>query len=110
MAGLSGFRIMWIQVIFDLPVVEKKKRKIATKFRKHLLDMGFEMVQYSVYQRFCASKEKAEVYIRRVEVEVPLRGKVHILLFTDKQYENIRIFESSKIAKKKKNPDQYELF
>lgn len=44
---------MWMVVMFDLPVVEKAERKAATEFRNALLDMGFEMSQFSVYMRFC---------------------------------------------------------
>ena len=40
---------MWVIVMFDLPVVEKAERKAATDFRNALLDMGFEMSQFSVY-------------------------------------------------------------
>lgn len=106
---LSGYRFLWIQVLFDLPVVEAQERKDATAFRNALLDMGFEMAQFSVYQRYVSSKEAAETLIKRVETHLPSGGKVHILTFTDKQYENMRTFVGKK-KKKNKNPDQYELF
>ena len=54
MALLSGYRLMWIMVMFDLPVVDPHDRKAATGFRNALLDMGFEMAQFSVYMRFCS--------------------------------------------------------
>ena len=38
---LSGYRLMWVVVMFDLPVVEKAERKAATEFRNGLLDAGF---------------------------------------------------------------------
>ena len=57
---LSGYRLLWLQVLFDLPVTTQKTRKAATRFRHFLLDQGFEMAQYSVYQRFCYGKEMAE--------------------------------------------------
>lgn len=110
MTQLSAYRILWIQVLFDLPVTEKKERKAATNFRNSLLDMGFEMAQFSVYQRFCVGKELAEKYIRAIEKIVPAEGKVHILTFTDKQYENIITFNGRKQKSNPKNPDQYELF
>jgi CRISPR-associated protein Cas2 len=109
MTQLSAYRILWIQVLFDLPVSTKKGQKKATKFRNFLLDCGFSMVQFSAYHRFCASKEYADKYIKAIEKEVPENGKVQILVFTDKQYENIISF----YGKKKeilKNPEQYELF
>ena len=45
---LSGYRLMWVVVMFDLPVIEKAERKAATAFRNSLLDMGFAMSQFSV--------------------------------------------------------------
>jgi len=42
---LSGYRLMWVAVMFDLPVVAKEERKAATDFRKLLLDLGFESCQ-----------------------------------------------------------------
>lgn len=107
---LSGYRLMWMVVLFDLPVVIKKERKAATKFRKFLLDQGFEMSQYSVYMRFCAGKEQAEAYTRKVEASVPATGKVHIMYITDKQYENIVSFDGRAKEPARKNPEQYVLF
>ena len=101
---------MWMIVLFDLPVGTKKERKAATKFRKHLLDLGFEMSQFSVYMRFCAGKEQAETYTRYVEKNVPETGKVHIVYITDKQYENIACFDGRKRERARKNPEQYVLF
>ena len=64
--ALSGFRLMWMIVLFDLPVLTKKERKAATRFRNFLLDQGFEMSQFSVYMRFCAGKEQTETYMKRI--------------------------------------------
>jgi CRISPR-associated protein Cas2 len=107
---LSGYRLMWMTVLFDLPVGTKKERKAATKFRTFLLDQGFEMSQFSVYMRFCAGKEQAEAYTRRVEQAVPSTGKVHIVYITDKQYENIVSFDGRTREPARKNPEQYVLF
>jgi CRISPR-associated protein Cas2 len=81
---------MWSFVLFDLPVGTKKERKAATEFRLTLLDLGFEMSQYSVYLKFCSGKEQAEALAHQVEVAMPSSGKVHLIRITDKQYENIR--------------------
>lgn len=107
---LSGYRPMWMVVLFDLPVGTKKERRAATKFRKFLLDQGFEMSQYSVYMRFCAGKEQAEAYTKKVEAAVPVTGKVHIVYITDKQYENIVSFDGRTKEPARKNPEQYVLF
>ena len=36
---ISGYRVMWMLVMFDLPVVEKEERKAATAFRNYLLEL-----------------------------------------------------------------------
>lgn len=89
---LSGYRIMWIWVLFDLPVGTNAERKRATRFRNELLDLGFEMVQFSVYIRHAWSKEKAESFAKRVGECVPEAGHVQVLFFTDKQYGQTQVF------------------
>jgi CRISPR-associated protein Cas2 len=101
---------MWLVVLFDLPVGSRRERKAATKFRLSLLDLGFEMSQYSVYLRSCAGKEQAESYNRQIEQAMPNAGKVHIITITDKQYENIRTYRGRNREQSPKNPDQYALF
>ncbi len=101
---------MWIVVMFDLPVVEKAERRAATGFRNSLLDMGFEMSQFSVYMRFCTSGTQVETYCKRVETALPLGGKVNILQFTDKQYERIVSYLGQTKQPGKKAPDQFDLF
>ena len=108
--ALSGYRIMWIFVLFDLPVGTKKERKAATRFRHALLDLGFEMSQFSVYLKFCAGKEQADALCRKVEYAMPSQGKVHIVAITDKQYENIRTYRGMNREPRFKNPDQLALF
>jgi CRISPR-associated protein Cas2 len=107
---LTGYRLMWILVMFDLPVDTRDNARAATKFREFLLDEGFEMSQFSIYARFCAGKEQVETYIRRIERNLPPDGEIHILSFTDRQYENIVRFSSQRRRAPKKNPDQLALF
>lgn len=102
--------MMWLYVMFDLPVGTKAERKAAAGFRKFLLDQGFEMAQFSVYLRFAESKEAAETHIGRVRNALPRKGKVHIVTITDKQYGNARIFTGKKRERSPQNPDQLALF
>ena len=39
---LCGYRLMWVLVMFDLPVETPEERKVASGFRNDLLDLGFE--------------------------------------------------------------------
>ena len=48
----NPYRLMWMFVLYDLPVSSPAKQKAATKFREYLLDQGIYMVQYSIYKRF----------------------------------------------------------
>lgn len=101
---------MWMVVMFDLPVVEKAERKAATDFRNTLLDMGFDMSQFSVYMRFCTSAAQVDTYCKRVESALPEGGRVNILQFTDKQYERIVSFHGKAKQPANKTPDQFDLF
>ena len=107
---LSGYRMMWLYVMFDLPTGTRAERKAATKFRNFLLDRGFEMAQFSVYLRFAESKEAAEAHIARIGGALPGKGKVHIVTITDKQYANARIFVGRKRERHGGIPDQLVLF
>jgi CRISPR-associated protein Cas2 len=101
---------MWVLVIFDLPVATPAQRKRATRFRKDLLDLGFVMMQFSVYLRHAAGKEQADALAKDVGGRVPKSGKVDVLFFTDKQYEAIRTFRGIADKPPPKRPGQLELF
>ncbi|WP_298741281.1 CRISPR-associated endonuclease Cas2 [uncultured Chitinophaga sp.] len=107
---LNAYRIMWLFVFFDLPVETKKERKAATGFRKNLMKDGFNMMQYSVYVRHCASDESAQVHIRRIKTFVPEKGQVSILKVTDKQYGDIMNFWGAKEKSLPSGPKQLEMF
>lgn len=109
MTYLSGYRLMWIMVLFDLPVITERERKRATKFRNFLIDNSFEMVQFSVYMRSCPGKEHVERLIKLIEINVPEDGKVDIISITDKQYENIVTLRGNNRIQRN-NPNQYILF
>lgn len=101
---------MWVMVLFDLPVVEPEERRAYTRFRNYLLDQGFEQAQFSVYVRHTSGKEAVEALIGRIEDAVPKDGKVDILQFSDKQYENIVSFRGKSDKSSPKNPEQFVLF
>lgn len=108
--ALSGFRLMWLLVMFDLPVETKAERHQANKFRHDLMQLGFERCQFSVYLRFCEGREQVETSMRKVEKVLPEGGKVYCLAFTDRQYESIVRFDRRKRLSAQKSPDQYLLF
>ena len=101
---------MWVMVFFDLPTETKKDKRAYALFRKQLQLDGFSMFQFSIYVRHCASMENAEVHIKRVKSFLPEFGNVAVMCITDKQFDNIQVFNGSKIAKKLSQPQQLELF
>ena len=107
---LSPYRIMWLFVMFDLPVGTRKERKEATGFRNDLLDLGFEMSQFSVYLKYCASGEKAESMGGKIQRKLPPGGKVDILTITDKQFAKMRRFYAKERLKNDGEPKQLRLF
>lgn len=106
----NAYRIMWVLVFFDLPTETKRDRHVATKFRKHLLDDGFSMFQFSIYLRHCPSRENAEVHIRRTKNNLPKHGKIGILCVTDKQFGQMEMFFGQKEADLPVPSQQLELF
>lgn len=107
---LSGYRLMWAIVIFDLPVITKADRKEASKFRKDLLDKGFQMVQLSVYFKLLSGVEELETIERYIESILPRKGKVEIIHITDRQYEDIKSFYGNVRESPKKSYTQLQLF
>jgi len=106
----NAYRIMWVFVFFDLPVVTKKEMRIANLFRKNLKRDGFTMFQYSIYTRCCASIENAEVHTKRVKSFLPETGHVVVFQITDRQFGLIEVFYQSKAKKAQTEPQQLELF
>ena len=107
---ISGYRCMWVIVMFDLPTETQAARRAYTHFRKKLMTDGFVMMQFSVYCRHCASEENADVHIRRVEYIVPDDGEVRIIIITDKQFERMRVFWGKRRKAPESPPAQLELF
>lgn len=76
----------WILVMFDLPVLTDGEKKMATRFRKDLLDSGYLMIQWSVYARPCVTYEHMDTHISRVKSVTPEAGNVRLMFITDEQW------------------------
>ena len=105
----SGYRLMWMIVMFDLPTITKNDRRRATKFRNFLLDSGFEMAQFSIYLKFVGVREKANRMVKKIKLNTP-PGKVSILFFTDKQFSQIINIHNNKIEQITEEYEQLLLF
>ena len=90
----SKYRMAWVLVFFDLPVITKEERRNATNFRKDLLKDGYIMVQYSVYARPCGSADRVDTQVRRLKPKIPAKGEVRSLLVSDAQWGRMIVMRS----------------
>lgn len=101
---------MWVLVFFDLPTETKKERKVYARFRKEIMANGFQMFQFSIYLRYCSSRENADVHIKRVKQILPSKGHVGIICVTDKQFGMMEIFRGHELMEGPETVQQLELF
>lgn len=97
-----AFKFMRSIVVFDLPVKTKKERRLATQFRKALLDDGFEMLQYSVYTRICSDRDNANMHLNRIKKIAPRGGSIRMLMVTENQYSDMAVIAGEKSAQEEK--------
>lgn len=109
---VEKFKMGWLVVAFDLPVMTKQQRKHASDFRKFLLDDGFQMIQFSFYVRACVSAARQETHIGRVKRGIPPEGKVRAFYITRAQWERAFIIYGSpaKEASAEPIPEQIQLW
>lgn len=108
--ALSGYRLMWLFVLFDLPVETKEDRRNYTRFHRRLVERGFVMLQYSVYARHCASEEGSQAERRWVVEGLPPEGQVRVLGITDRQFSKMQVFAGKKRTPAEDPPAQLVLF
>lgn len=102
---------MRMLVFFDIPVKTKEERKIATTFRKFLIDDGYYMIQFSVYTRICNTIENAFTHENRLKANLPPKGHVRDLIITEKQFAAMNILCGEKKKKDKRvSPNQISFF
>jgi CRISPR-associated protein Cas2 len=103
--------MMWLMVMFDLPMDTEDQKKSYNKFRKALLRDNFDKFQYSVYARYCGSVQNVEAAKRRLYNHLPLQGKVSFWMFTDRQLAMMEnIYCGQLHAEKPRAPEQLMLF
>ena len=106
------YKMGWLVVTFDLPVMSKKQRKAATGFRNFLLDDGYQMIQYSVYARSCVTFARQETHIDRVKNNLPPEGSVRAIFVTRSQWEKSYVIQGSPATESEAEdmPEQIQLW
>lgn len=77
---------MWCLVMFDLPVGTNEERRRANEFRHLLLDLGYMMVQFSVYARYTPTQSGNRSTVKEIKANLPPEGHVRILHVSDHQW------------------------
>ncbi len=95
-------RYMRIFVLFDLPTKEKIERKRYMKFRKFLINDGYDMIQYSIYSRFCKGIEGVDKHLDRLQNNLPPDGHIRSLVVTDRQFGNMKLLLGEKTAQEER--------
>ena len=95
----------WLIVMFDLPVMTEAERRIATGFRKNLLDEGYLMLQFSVYVRACVTPEQVEKHAGRLQVFATKGENVRMMYFTDAQWMRAKTVIGPDYIHKKQDAD-----
>lgn len=88
---------MRLIVMYDLPVITEKDKKIYGKFRRFLLNDGYIMVQYSIYSRICKNHDDITKHINRIRQNTPEKGNVRLIQVTENQYNNMLLLTGNKV-------------
>jgi len=102
-------RFMYLFVFFDLPVKTKKERRDATRFRKFLVNDGYDMMQLSVYMRVCRGQDAADKHMGRVEKNLPPEGSVRALQVTERQFARMKLLVGTTTRQERTGTDQLVL-
>ncbi len=108
--ALSGYKSMWLFAMFDLPVTTKVARREYTRFRTFLLNEGFQRLQFSIYVRYCANEEAANLFRQRIRKRLPPAGNIRLVAVTDRQFGKMEVFLGQNKLKPEGTPDQLLLF
>jgi CRISPR-associated protein Cas2 len=108
--ALSGYRAMWLFVMFDLPVKTKLQRKHYSQFRTQLVRSGFAQLQFSVYAHYFVDEEASHAKRKLIQESLPPKGQVRFLAVTDRQFGKMQVFFGKSETHAESPPDQLMLF
>ena len=92
---------MRILVMFDLPVTTKENRRIYQRFRKFLIEDGYDMLQFSIYCRVVSGEDSVEKHLVRLGKNLPGKGSVRFLQITERQYAAMKLLVGQKTVREK---------
>ncbi|WP_456389190.1 CRISPR-associated endonuclease Cas2 [Hydrogenimonas sp.] len=97
---------MVVLVLYDIPTNTKQRRAMYTRFRKEVLSLGFDMLQYSIYYRHVFGTNARHSLIGKI-VKISPKGiktgiSIRILTITEKQFmDMVVVYDTDKKRHKK---------
>lgn len=76
-------------VFFDLPTETDEDRRNYRRFRKHLINSGFLMMQESVYCKLVLNASVERSVSNSINSNKPPKGIIQLLTITEKQFSGI---------------------
>ncbi|WP_117274956.1 CRISPR-associated endonuclease Cas2 [Mycoplasmopsis edwardii] len=86
---------MRIILMYDIYNDENQKES-ANKFRKHIISLGYHMIQYSVYSKCIGSHTMYKYELNKVKSKLPNRANIRVLMVTEDQYKKIELLTGQK--------------
>lgn len=82
--------------MFDLPTETKGEQREYRIFRKHLLENGFVMLQYSIYYRSLPNRSSLKKYESILKRFLPQGGNIRLLYVSETQFQDMIILAGSR--------------
>lgn len=74
----------------------KKEQRAYRVFRKRLVELGFTMVQESVYVRTLPNRSQLAKYEEKLKLVAPVNGLIELLYVSEKQFNDRRFLTGEK--------------
>ncbi len=80
---------MRLIIVYDFPMQTREDYKIYQMFHKRLIQLGFSMMQYSMYSKVLLNDSSYEQLITKIQGSLPNQGNIILFRMTEKQYQDI---------------------
>lgn len=80
---------MRIILMFDLPTVTAREKRIYRQFHRQLIKEGFYMFQFSIYVKLAINRTVSQQIKARIKKIKPEVGRVSVLEITERQFSEI---------------------
>lgn len=98
---------MMLLLGFDLPRNTPLERKQAVAYRKHLIELGFVMKQYSLYEREVQCENTRKNLIAALTKALPDTGRITLYLLPDKVNNSQIMILGKSVPRKSSNKPKF---